>query len=111
MHERVLLLTGGSRGIGAQRPAAWRARPVTRSWVNYLSNRAEAEKVVQEINAAGGSAWAVHADVSKSGEILRLFQEVMVWGDWHISQQRRHYCSRFKTGPGQLMPRLLILTT
>jgi NAD(P)-dependent dehydrogenase (short-subunit alcohol dehydrogenase family) len=71
----VLLITGGSRGIGAAtaRLAAARGYAVA---INY---RAEAEKAVAlvgEIEAAGGRAVAVQADVSRQDEVERLFREI-----------------------------------
>lgn len=77
--ERVLLVTGGSRGIGAAtcRQAANSGYAVV---VNYLSDHVEAEKVVEEITDGGGIAWAVQADVSKADDIVRLFKTVDKFG-------------------------------
>jgi 3-oxoacyl-[acyl-carrier protein] reductase len=61
--ERVAVVTGGSRGIGraiALRLAQFGARVV----VNYLGNQAAASAVVEQIEADGGQAIAVQADVS-----------------------------------------------
>ena len=58
----VLVVTGGSRGIGAQ---IWRFG-AQRGWVvcvNYASSADEAQGVVAEIEGAGGQAIAVRADV------------------------------------------------
>jgi len=70
--ERVMLVTGAGRGIGAAtaRLAAARGYAVG---VNYLRNRAAAEAVVAEIAAAGGRALALQADVSAEGEVARMF--------------------------------------
>jgi 3-oxoacyl-[acyl-carrier protein] reductase len=43
--------------------------------VNYASNKESATKVVSEIKAAGGNAWAIQADVARLPEIIRLFDE------------------------------------
>ena len=61
--NKVLIVTGGSRGIGAAtaRLAAQRGYAVC---VNYRKNQAAAEAVVAEIEAAGGTALAVGADVA-----------------------------------------------
>lgn len=72
---KVALITGASRGIGAAtaRLAAARGYAVC---VNYLNNRAAAEKVVSDIESAGGRAYAVAADVSVEAEVVGLFQSV-----------------------------------
>ncbi len=73
MVERVLVVTGGSRGIGAA-TAKLAAREL--GWaicVNYAGNREAADKVVAEIEAAGGVASAVQGDVSKPEDIQRIF--------------------------------------
>jgi len=71
----VLLVTGGSRGIGAAtaRLAAERGYTVC---VNYRQNRAAADQVVAAITAAGGTAIAVGADVASDSEVVRLFETV-----------------------------------
>ena len=71
----VLLVTGGSRGIGAAtaRLAAERGYTVC---VNYRQNRAAAEEVVAAITAGGGAAIAVGADVASEPEVVRLFETV-----------------------------------
>jgi len=71
----VMIVTGGSRGIGAAtaRLAAARGYAVC---VNYRGNAAAAEAVVSEIAAAGGRALAVQADVASEAEVERLFETV-----------------------------------
>jgi len=75
MSDRVAIVTGASRGIGAAtaRLAAERGYAVC---VNYRANRAAAEAVVGEIERAGGRARAVGADVGNEAEVLRLFETV-----------------------------------
>jgi NAD(P)-dependent dehydrogenase (short-subunit alcohol dehydrogenase family) len=71
----VLLVTGGSRGIGAAtaRLAAARGYAVC---VNYRANQAAADEVVSSIRQAGGQAIAVAADVSDEAEVVRLFATI-----------------------------------
>lgn len=73
--KKVILVTGGSRGIGAAtaRLAGQRGYAVC---VNYLHNREAASRVVEEILQGGGSAIAVAADVSAEAEVVRLFKTV-----------------------------------
>jgi NAD(P)-dependent dehydrogenase (short-subunit alcohol dehydrogenase family) len=72
---KVLIVTGASRGIGAAtaRLAAGRGYDVC---VNYQANRQAAEAVVGDIQAAGGRAIAVQADVASEAEVERLFDTV-----------------------------------
>lgn len=71
----VLLITGGSRGIGAAtaRLAAAKGYAVC---VNYLHQGQAAEDVVQAIQADGGRAIAVQADIASEVEVVRLFETV-----------------------------------
>ena len=72
--DKVVVVTGASKGIGAgiaKRAAAEGAKVV----VNYASSRADAERVVAEIQAKGGTAIAVQADVAKLEDVQRLFLE------------------------------------
>jgi NAD(P)-dependent dehydrogenase (short-subunit alcohol dehydrogenase family) len=71
--QPVLIVTGGSRGIGAATAllAAQRGYSVC---VNYRRNRDAALTVVADITAFGGYAIAVEADVSDEGAVQRLFE-------------------------------------
>lgn len=73
MAERVLVVTGGSRGIGAAtaRLAAARGYGVV---VNYQSSVAAAEAVCSEIHAAGGEAVAVRGDVGTAEDVDHIFR-------------------------------------
>jgi len=71
----VLLVTGGSRGIGAA-VAMGAARQGWRVAINYASNRAAAAALVAEIAAAGGEAVAIAGDVGKAEDIVALFAAV-----------------------------------
>ncbi len=72
---KVIIVTGGSRGIGAAtaRLAAARGYAVC---VNYRSDGAAAEAVVADAGAAGGHCLAVQADVSREADVVRLFETV-----------------------------------
>lgn len=69
----VMIVTGGSRGIGAA-TAMLGARAGYAVVVNYASNGAAADKVVAEIEAGGGRAAAVKADVGVEADIVALFE-------------------------------------
>lgn len=73
--QQVLLVTGGSRGIGAAtaKLAARRGYAVA---VNYASRRDAADEVVQAIESAGGRAIAVQGDVAKEADILEMFNAI-----------------------------------
>ncbi|MCB2026773.1 MAG: SDR family NAD(P)-dependent oxidoreductase, partial [Ottowia sp.] len=75
MSDRILLVTGGSRGIGAAtaRLAAAQGWAVA---VNYSANSLAADEVVRAIRAAGGTAMTVQADVANEAQVLRMFEQV-----------------------------------
>jgi NAD(P)-dependent dehydrogenase (short-subunit alcohol dehydrogenase family) len=70
--EEVVIVTGASRGIGAA-TARLAGRRGYRVCVNYARNRAAAQAVVDAIEAAGGRAIAVAADVAIEEDVKRLF--------------------------------------
>jgi NAD(P)-dependent dehydrogenase (short-subunit alcohol dehydrogenase family) len=74
MSRPVLLIAGGSRGIGAScaRLAAGRGYDVA---VNYMSNSAAAASVVDAVKKAGCEAVALQGDMAKEADILRVFDE------------------------------------
>lgn len=73
--QKVLLVTGGSRGIGA---AICRlgSKAGYRIAVNYASNQTAAAALVGEIKAAGGEAFAVRGDVGVESDIVAMFGAV-----------------------------------
>ena len=73
--DRVALVTGGSRGIGRAISIALAASGAT-VVVNYRGNAAAADETVAAINAAGGKAIAIQADVANGDDVKRLFSEV-----------------------------------
>ncbi|MER9619006.1 SDR family oxidoreductase [Mesorhizobium sp. M0207] len=72
---KILLVTGGSRGIGAA-TCRLAARAGYRIAVNYMSNAKAAETVVADIEAAGGEAFAVKGDVGSETDVLAMFEAV-----------------------------------
>ena len=72
LNGKVAIVTGASKGIGAA-IAKGLAAAGAAVVVNYASSREGADRVVAEIARAGGRAIAVAADVSKAGDVQRLF--------------------------------------
>lgn len=71
----IVLITGGSRGIGAAtaRLAAQQGYAVA---INYSSNSQAALALVESIQAAGGKALAVQADVADEAQVLTMFKTI-----------------------------------
>lgn len=70
--SKVLLITGGSRGIGAATARA-AAREGYAVAINYANDAGAAERVVADIKAEGGRAVAIKADVARDDEITKMF--------------------------------------
>jgi 3-oxoacyl-[acyl-carrier protein] reductase len=75
LNGKIAVVTGASSGIGAGIAKAMGAAGAT-VIVNYSSSKTGADAVVAAIEAAGGKAVAVQADVSKSADVVRLFDQV-----------------------------------
>ena len=73
--NQVLLITGGSRGIGAA-AALQAARRGYAVAVNYASNSLAADEVVRTIRADGGTAITVQADVGDEAQVMAMFEKV-----------------------------------
>lgn len=72
---KVLLVTGGSRGIGAA-VSTGAAREGWTVAVNYVSNRDAAERVVETIRRNGGQAMAVAGDVGSGAGIAEIYKTI-----------------------------------
>jgi NAD(P)-dependent dehydrogenase (short-subunit alcohol dehydrogenase family) len=72
MEQKIMLVTGGSRGIGAA-TARLAAQQGYRVCINYQRNQDAARELVEAIAGEGGSAFAVQADIAQEDDVLRLF--------------------------------------
>lgn len=72
--SQVAIVTGASRGIGAE-IAKHLAKDGYAIVVNYASNVKEADKVVAEITGTGGKAIAFKANVAESAEVEAMFDK------------------------------------
>ncbi len=77
--DKVVVITGGSRGIGRATAIAAAARGF-RVVVGYATNEAAATEVVTEIEGKNGKAVAVKCDVAEESDILRLFEAADKFG-------------------------------
>ncbi len=73
--RKVMLVTGASRGIGAE-IALLAAEQGFAVGVNYNRSEAAAQDIVRRIRAAGGEAVALKADVGRLDEVVRMFAEL-----------------------------------
>lgn len=73
--DKVLLVTGGSRGIGAA-TCKLAARHGWAVAVNYTANSLAADAVVSDIRGQGGRAISVKADVADEAQVLRMFEHI-----------------------------------
>ncbi|TWV96188.1 SDR family oxidoreductase [Chitinophaga pinensis] len=76
LNEKVILVTGASRGIGAT-IAAKLASEGAKVIVNYAGNKDAAEQLVNDIRQNGGDAIALQADVSKGSDVKQLFDDAI----------------------------------
>ena len=80
MNAPIMLITGGSRGIGAATALA-AAQAGYAVAVNYHSNSLAADEVVRSIRESGGQAIALQADVSREDEVMAMFARIDAkWG-------------------------------
>jgi NAD(P)-dependent dehydrogenase (short-subunit alcohol dehydrogenase family) len=77
--DKVVIITGGSRGIGRATAIAAAARGY-RVCVGYASNKTAADEVVAAIEGKNGKAIAVKCDVAEESDILKLFEAADQFG-------------------------------
>lgn len=76
LKNKIAIVTGASKGIGAS-IAEHYASEGAKVVVNYASDKIGAEKIVKTIIENGGQAIAVRADVSKTNDVVHLFEETL----------------------------------
>ena len=79
MTDKVVVITGGSRGIGRATALAAAARGF-RVVIGYASNKEAADEVVAKIEASNGKAIAVKCDVGSEADILAIFKAADAFG-------------------------------
>ena len=72
---KTVLVTGGSRGIGAA-TARFAAANGWRVAVNYVANAAAAESLAAELAATGGDSFAVRGDVGEESDVVAMFAAI-----------------------------------
>ena len=73
--KKIMLITGASRGIGAE-VALLAGRRGYKVGVNYLRSETEAQAVVAQIKAEGGDAVALQADVGQPENVVSMFAQL-----------------------------------
>ncbi len=81
LEGKVVLITGASRGIG-ETTAKLLALHGARIIVNYHRGKEDAERIVQEIQSAGGDALAIHADVTRLEQVQHMVEETRRLYGW-----------------------------
>lgn len=72
---KILIITGGGRGLGAATAVAAAGQGYA-ICINYRARADRADEIVGEVQAAGGKAMAVQADVSVEADVMRMFETV-----------------------------------
>ena len=75
MEDRVVLVTGGSRGIGKAIGLRF-AKKSSRIFINFFQDREAAEKTAQEATARGAQVFPLQADLKDTEQIQGMFREV-----------------------------------
>ena len=103
---KVAIVTGASKGIGAAIARRFSEAGAAVA-VNYSSDKAGADRLVDEIVRKGGKAVAIQANVAKSADVKRLFAETKakLGGAQHPGQQRRRvHLPAARGGDGRRVP-------
>lgn len=94
--SRVMLVTGASRGIGAE-IAKLAGRSGFKIGVNYLRSEDAARAVVEEIRGHGGDAITLKADVGRLDEVQRMFAELdLAFGALDVLVNNAGIMTRFR---------------
>ena len=75
MNDNIMLITGASRGIGAE-TAHLAAASGYKVAINFKSDEKSAKALVKVIERTGGEAFLVQGDVSKEKEVLKIFKAI-----------------------------------
>ncbi|GGE40339.1 3-oxoacyl-ACP reductase [Pullulanibacillus camelliae] len=97
--DKVVLVTGSSRGIGAALAKAFAQRGAC-VIINYLKNETLAEKVVEDISEGGGQAVAMQADVTDEESVKKMMADIIeAFGviDIVVNNALSHYSFNPKT--------------
>jgi len=74
--DKIVLITGGSRGIGRAIALEF-AKNEAKVLINYRGNKESAEKTKEEVIKLGGSAYLYQADVSKEEDVENMFKDIL----------------------------------
>lgn len=74
--DKVVLVTGGSRGIGKAIVLAF-AKEGAKVVINYRGNKEAAEETLEEVKKLGREAYLYQADVSKEEEVESMFKDIL----------------------------------
>ena len=100
MESRIVLVTGGSRGIGRAIGLRF-AQERAKLFINYFQDREGAEKTAQEAASKGAEVFLFQADLKDAEQIRAMFKEVQRlfgrldvlinagWGPYHLALQPR----------------------
>jgi len=75
LEGQIALITGASSGIGAGVAKAFAAEGAT-VVINYASSPEKAERVLEEVQSAGGTAITIQADVSSEQDVISMYQQI-----------------------------------